>query len=292
MLQTLRKMASSAKAQLLRCLRGMRRVVDEISIAIKYSLDRGAQRSKRGYRLYRKLNLPDWYHDFSVIGITTRRFRDGGYDLSQQDKEPILFDFIKKASQIVKARGNGVETSPAILVDLFCADAYYSIFALHRNLFHSAVGVDFEEGSGEGFIRGGVLEQAETISNLCGLQDRLALRNCDVMNYEGNFDVCLCIGGLYHIADPLGLLRRVTAKTSCALVIQTVIPSNVSEDVPFFVTPAPHWTWGCRFNKKYLVESLEGLGWTVSALDVRPMRANIHLWDALSLSLLCVKGPR
>lgn len=284
----LKLIALTMKLKVRKCFVLLYRVVDEISVLILFVLSRF---SKGGecFSRFRKLNLPIWYHDFSIVGVKTRRFRDGGYDLSQEDKAPILFDYIDRAGKIVRGI-NTEKDAPISLVDLFCADAYYSLYALHHGLIDSAVGVDSEEGSGEGFIRGGVLDQAATIAKICATDEKLVLNKSDVMTYEGVFDICLCIGGLYHIADPTGLLRRVTAQTRHVLVIQTVIPSIVGEGVPFFVTPAPHWTWGSRFNRKYLTEALEGMGWTISAVDVSPLRANIHAWDNLSLSLLCVKN--
>lgn len=290
-MSALKKIVLYSKSWLLEAIEIARKVIDEVSVAISFLIVRTTRSARIDFRNYRKLNLPNWYHDFSAVGIRTRRFRDGAYDLSQEDKEPVVIDYLEQAARIVNER-KSPQDGPSSLVDLFCADAYYSIFALHRGLFQSAVGVDFEEKSGEGFVRGGVLDQAETIAALCGLQHRLVLNNSDVMDYTGTFDLCLCVGGLYHIADPAGLLKRITSQTRHALVIQTVIPSNVGEDAPFFVTPAPNWTWGCRFNKKYLLNVLEELGWLVSKVDVRPLRANIHEWDKLSLSLLCVKSDR
>ncbi|MDO8343839.1 MAG: hypothetical protein Q7T48_11595 [Cellvibrio sp.] len=267
----------------------LRHIANEVRVVMLFAINYFNQ-GVPGFSLYRKLNLPNWYHDFSIVGIKTRTFREGGYDLSQKIKEPILFNYIENASGIVKAR-NGEKKTPSSLVDLFCADAYYSIYALHNDLVELAVGVDSEEGSGEGFVRGGVLDQADTISKICTLQGKLSLNKSDVMEYRGVFDICLCIGGLYHISDPLSLLRRISAQTRHVLVIQTIIPSHVNEETPFFVTPAPHWTWGSRFNKKYLIDALTGMGWTISAVDVKPMLVNSNEWDKLSLSLLCVKNP-
>jgi SAM-dependent methyltransferase len=261
---------------------------DEISIALTFPFKKNLNGTALNYSTYRKLLLPSWYHDFSTIGIPTSFFRAGGYNLSQEDKEPILFPLIDQACQLVKAKTTSAH-STINLIDLFCADAYYSIYALHNNLVQSAVGVDYEESSGEGFLRGGVLNQAEMISTLCGVRDRLVLKNGNVMTYEGKFDICLCFGGLYHIESPEELLARISDQTRHALVIQTVIPSNVDESEPFFISPAPNWTWGCRFNQKYLIQVLEKLGWEIVKTDLRPLRYNEHDWDKLSLSVLCIK---
>ena len=239
------------------------------------------------WRMHRKLCNPSWYHDFSPVGIKTRLFLGVEYQLSQEDKQEILFGLLKRArEEFVNTGGIG---SPS-MVDLFCADAFYSIYALKMDLVAHSVGVDLEQQAGEGGIRMGVLNQAATIRSLASLDKRLELVNGDVMRYEGSYDLCLCAGGLYHINDPAALISRITAQTRKLLIIQTVIPSNVGESEPFFVTPAPHWTWGSRFNRIWLEEELMKNGWTIVEADVRPMRANIHDWDRLSLSILCVKG--
>ena len=239
------------------------------------------------WTMHRKLCNPSWYHDFTPVGIRTRLFPSEEYQLSQEDKQTVLFGMLERAREEFERSG---EAGLPSLVDLFCADAFYSIYALKMNLVSHSVGVDMEQQSGEGSIRMGVLQQAATIRSLSGLDQRLDLVSGDVMAYEGDYDVCLCAGGLYHINDPAALIAKITNQTRKLLLIQTIIPSNVSESEPFFVTPAPHWTLGSRFNRNWLEGVLVENGWTIIDADVRPLRANSHDWDRLSLSLLCVKG--
>lgn len=238
----------------------------------------------KSWAVHRKLCSPSWYHDFSSVGIETRLFAGSEYRLSQEDKQAVLFNLLLRAKS--DSTSGEAELS---MVDLFCADAFYSIYALSKGLVAHATGVDLGEGSGEGSVRMGVLEQAALIRGLRGLDERLDLVNMDVMNYQGVYDLCLCAGGLYHIADPETLIKRITRQTRKLLIIQTVIPSDVSELEPFFVSPAPHWSWGSRFNRNWLIKILEDNGWRILAEDLRPMRANEHNWDRLSLSLLCSK---
>lgn len=87
----------------------------------------------------------------------------------------------------------------------------------------------------------------------------------------------------------MAVQRFLSTQTRKFLIIQTVIPSNVTESAPFFVTPAPHWSWGSRFNRKWLESELAKYGWAVLDADVRPMRANVHDWDRFSLTLFCIK---
>jgi hypothetical protein len=237
------------------------------------------------WKMHRKLCNPSWYHDFSPVGVETRLFPGSEYQLSQEDKQEILFELLKRAKDEFMCSHQRLPS----LVDLFCADAFYSIYALKTNLVAHSVGIDLEQQAGEGSIRMGVLQQAATIRALLGLEGRLDLISGDVMAYEGEYDVCLCAGGLYHISDPAALIARITLQTRALLLIQTVIPSHISESEPFFVAPAPHWTWGSRFNRNWLEKILAENGWTILVEDTRPMRANTHNWDQLSLSVLCTK---
>lgn len=43
-----------------------------------------------------------------------------------------------------------------------------------------------------------------------------------------NYDVVLCSGVLYHVSDPVGLLRRLRSKTKELCVIETVISDTIS----------------------------------------------------------------
>ena len=277
---------------------GVRRIIkntvikslDEIKVAYNFltSFDHRVGKNLN-FSSYRKLNLPIWYHDFSEVGLPTSFYRDGGYNQSQKDKAPILFDLIREASSLVKQQKLTMKDEIS-LVDLFCADAYYSIYSLHHNLATYAAAIDCQDKSGEGSVRANVLEQANFVSKLLGLENRLLPINQDVLSYEGNFDICLCFGGLHHISNPHELLKRITTQTGHALIIQTIITSNQGETVPFFITPSPGWSWGCRFNATYLTSILHELGWQIIRQDIRVMETNPSPWDNFSISILCVKA--
>lgn len=241
------------------------------------------------WSMHRKLLHPSWYHDFSTVGIQTSIFPGGEYRLSQEDKQNEIMDMLQSAANEYAKQGSGKLPT---MIDLFCADAYYSIRALKMGHISFATGYDLEQQAGEGKIRMGVLEQAKTIRKLVGLEERLHLVNEDVMNYEGEYDICLCAGGLYHISDPAALIERISSQTRNLLVIQTVLPLHISDLEPFFVAPAPHWTWGSRFNRKWLEVVLAKNGWVILDHKSRTMRANEHDWDKVSITLLCIKESK
>ena len=62
-------------------------------------------------------------------------------------------------------------------------------------------------------------------------------------------DIVANIGGLYHVNDPEGILKMSYQMASKFLIVQSVV-SLESNDEDYFVSPAPGWTWGCRYSKQ------------------------------------------
>lgn len=235
---------------------------------------------------YVMLRTPNWYHDFDVLGVKTRQFAFDGYDTSQQDKQQIIFSLLDKA--IAYCQGMRQAGGQLRLVELFCADCFYSIYALQKGA-DSAVGIDLAEESGEGAIRGVVLDQALLVAGLLGQEDRLTVLRQDVKEFQGQYDLCICAGGLYHLEDPAQLIRHISAKISRALVIQTVVSLENGREDAYFESPAPGWTWGCRFNDIYLINLLKENGWSVRAIEQNELRANLKASDRGSLNIFCTR---
>lgn len=238
-------------------------------------------------RAYVMLQTPNWYHDFDVLGVKTHQFAFDGYDISQQDKQQIIFSLLDKA--IAYCQGARPTGTTLRLVELFCADCFYSIYALKKGV-DSAVGIDLAEESGEGAIRGVVLDQALLVSGLLGQADKLTVLRQDVRDFQGEYELCICAGGLYHLENPAQLIRHISARIRRALVIQTVVSLEVSGEEPYFETPAPGWTWGCRFNDVYLIQLLKENGWDVRAVEKNELRANQKARDRGSLNIFCTRA--
>lgn len=243
------------------------------------------------YRSLRKLSFgemliyytPDWYHDFAILGFKTHQMKHEGAYEAQRDKQTIIFDFIKKAVDFCRKSAHGPEHLTG--VELFCADGFYSNFCV-QNGVDSMLGIDLAEESGEGTKRASVLDQARVITKLLGNETKIIFERRDVFNLQDEYDICLCLGGLYHLNDPeklLGLLRKKTRKV---LIIQTVV-SLEREDEDYFETPCPGWTWGCRFSHQYLLKMLERNGWNIQQTDRNEITWNKRLCDRGSSYVLC-----
>ena len=133
-------------------------------------------------------------------------------------KQAMTADWISKA---VKGK---------CVLDLFSANGAFSFLAAFAGA-KSVVGVEYSEDrvNCAKFI-------ATTIRTDCAIQFRCGdvYKICEY--FHEPFDVVLCLGGLYHIADPAFILRQIGHLTKERLVLQTsqVLPHSTNRAY-FFV---------------------------------------------------------
>lgn len=113
------------------------------------------------------------------------------------------------------------------VLDLFAANGAFSIIASRAGAAE-VVGIEYSEDR---------LECARFLAST--LPDR-AIRfiQADVYELEQHlqepFDIVLCLGGLYHVADPALILRKIRALTKETLLLQTAQVLDSSENVASF----------------------------------------------------------
>ena len=96
---------------------------------------------------------------------------------------------------------------------------------------------------------------------------------------EGDqYDIILCAGGLYHISDPVKLLKKCYKITKQFLILQTVITQETNSP-DYFVTPAPGWQHGCRFSDSGLKNRLEEIGWITYEHATNELTGNYRACD-------------
>lgn len=227
---------------------------------------------------------PDWYHDFTILGLPTFQLPEDGAKEAQEDKQYIIFDYIKRAVEYIKQNFN--EELPITGVELFCADGFYSNYAV-QNGIDSMMGIDLEDLSGEGGKRSSVLDQARLATKLLNNSKKAKFQKGDVFNLKDSYDICLCLGGLYHLEDPEKLIALLKEKINKVLIVQTVV-SLETEDENYFETPCPGWNWGCRFSHNYLKKMLDRNGWKIIKEDRNEIIWNQRLCDRGSSYILCI----
>lgn len=213
-----------------------------------------------------------WYHDFSLLGYPTIQ-REGIFYLNQESKQYHILGMIQIAIAICKDMG----VAQPIGIELFCADGYYSNHAIQAGAAHIH-GFDVDDKE---------LLKARTISKILGKSKRIEFYKKDVFEIDDNYDFAICAGGLYHITDPEGLLRLLRRKVQGPLVIQTVY-SLACNNEDYFESPAPGWTWGCRFSYKFLLSMLERSGWKIVYKKSNELKGNERLEDRGSAYILCI----
>jgi len=217
------------------------------------------------------LLISPWYHDFTGLGFHTRQ-RRGMYKPAQECKQQPLFDLIDHAISLCREKGK-----PASGIELFCADGFYSNYAVRRGaaMIH---GTDRDAYD---------LSKARLITRILGNQGKITFEQCDVFDIPDTYDFAICAGGLYHISNPGELLKLLRGKTRTACVIQTIYSlSNISED--YFESRSSRGLGGFRFSYSYLLKMVGDAGWKILEARTNEMKCHKHLEDRGSAYLLCV----
>lgn len=212
-----------------------------------------------------------WYHDFSPLGFKTPQ-RPGIGLANQVSKQPILFPMIEKALQLCRQAKNNLRG-----LELFCADGFFGIYAAQQGA-QSVRGVD---------LNGMELARARLASKILGQDGRTRFEREDVHQLQGEYDFCICAGGLYHLSDPVQLVRSLTQRIHGPLVIQTVV-SHAHTEPDYFVTPCPNHNAGSRFSYHWLLRMVKQAGWVIVEATQNELKGNRRARDRGSAYLLCV----
>ncbi|MCH8028367.1 MAG: class I SAM-dependent methyltransferase [Candidatus Dadabacteria bacterium] len=192
--------------------------------------------------------------------------------LNQGSKQWILFKLIDRAIALCREQGESIKG-----VELFCADGFYANYAVQRGA-ESVMGIDNDTYQ---------QDKARLITKLLHNEGKISFAERDVFDLPDSYDFCICAGGLYHLSNPSDLLKLLRESIHTALVIQTVY-SLAIEAEDYFETPAPHWTWGCRFSHLYLLQMVTDCGWEILESHTNELKGNKRPEDRGSAYLLCV----
>jgi 2-polyprenyl-3-methyl-5-hydroxy-6-metoxy-1,4-benzoquinol methylase len=214
----------------------------------------------------RALFAEPWYHDFGPLGLRTPQ-RDGIFPANQAAKQEPLFRLLDAALPRAGA--------DVAVLELFCADGFYGLWAARQGA-RRVVGVDTDPRE---------IAKARLAAKLLGVSGA-EFRVADVFATSDRVPVAICAGGLYHLSDPARLLRQLRDQVSAALVVQTVYHLGRPEP-DYFESPAPGWTWGCRFSREYLLAMVERCGWRVEHAEANVLTGNDRPADRGSAYLLC-----
>jgi len=221
-------------------------------------------------------HLGPLYHSYRLLGGTNEQF-PGIFAPNQACKEPILIAYIQWA--IAKCRDT--IATPVSFAELFCADGYYAMLARKLGATES-MGIDNDRDQHFG--------TAPKIAAALGLADvRFVKMEVDAIDTLPQVDIVANVGGLYHVANPLEILRKSYAMARRFLIVQNVV-SLASTDPAHFVTPAPGWTWGSRFGRESFDAAMRATGWDIVDHHFNELEGNTRPEDRGSAYYLVRKG--
>lgn len=215
-----------------------------------------------------------WYHDFSALGLPTKH-RGEFYRSNQEAKAPMICHLIDEALRIVEEHPTRANRNPTAM-ELFCADAYYAMYVAKIRPFFQVHAMDRSADE---------IKRGRAVAKALDLQDRVMLEQHSVGAYHGDADLVLCTGGLYHLHDPLKLLKRLCQPSVKAMVVQSVY-SLEDDHLDYFGKAPPDRPHGSRFSAAWLLNAIRKAGWDVVEDGVNELKAN-PMRDRGSLYVLC-----
>jgi hypothetical protein len=215
------------------------------------------------------------YHSYRLFGIQNQQRPE--FVVNQRVKEPIILGYIALA--LGKSR-RSVDDCVSF-AELFCADAYYAMLAAWLGA-SPAVGIDNN--------REGWSKPANEIARRLGLRVDFQQRDVNDLNESDVYDVVANIGGLYHVPNPIDVLRKSWTMARHYLIVQSVV-SLANEYAEYFESPAPGWTHGSRFSADFLFSAIRAEGYRVIDSCRNVLEGNERLEDRGSVYVLIEKRP-
>ena len=205
------------------------------------------------------------YHDYKVFGFKNYQL-PGIYSLNQKSKEPIINAYIQYS--IAKSR---IKTQDKVsFAELFAADCYYAMVARHFGATYS-IGID---NNCHGYSN-----HVTQIAKTLGIDNfEFCLRDINNIDEFERVDIVANLGGLYHVSNPKEIIEKSFNMTKKFLIIQNVVSMH-NNDEDYFESPAPGWTWGCRFNRFSFDKLLQSLGYKIIDKHFNELEGNDRLED-------------
>lgn len=219
-------------------------------------------------------DLGPLYHSYRLFGVDNQQLEQ--FRVNQVCKESIILGYILLC--IGKSRANCFATPS--FAELFCADGYFTMAA---NYFGAepAVGIDNN--------RDGWSKHGEEIARRLGLTD-VSFEHLDVNTIaESNkYDIVANIGGLYHVSNPVDILRKSYDLTKRFLIVQSVV-SMLNNDPDYFVAPAPGLQHGCRYSPQAFANMVASQGYRIIDMQFNQLEGNQRVEDRGSVYMLIEK---
>jgi tRNA (mo5U34)-methyltransferase len=168
-----------------------------------------------------------WFYPFRLPSGRTTPSYDGGWLDGIHHTRSTMLDRV--LDETFKGKESG-----ATAIDIACHQGWFSCQLAQRG-FSKVIGVD---------ARPEHIADAKLIRDTLGLGN-IELRQSDVHAIDtaawGQFDLCLVLGLIYHLENPIGALRVARALTRKVCLVETQVVPNMSGMVDYgsyqFVRP-------------------------------------------------------
>jgi hypothetical protein len=220
-------------------------------------------------------DLGPLYHSYRFFGVDNPQIVN--FAANQRCKEAIILSYILNG--IAKSRKS--MDAPVSFAELFCADGYFTMLA-RRLGATTAVGIDSN--------RDGHTALAPKIAERLGLDNvRFEVRDVNSIADVNAYDVVANLGGLYHVSNPIEILRKSYELARRYLIVQTVVSLTSTSD-DYFVSPAPGWNWGSRFSLQSFIKTVQSQGYRVLDGFFNELEGNVRPEDRGSVYMLIEKA--
>ena len=168
------------------------------------------------------------------------------FDLGNGVKTPVYAESLKQIHNVRKSMifsfldSTNFDYQSSSLLDIACNEGYFTFEMLKRGC-KLATGIDARK---------------ENIEKAIFVKNHLQYTNCkfrqdDIFKFKSEeigFEVVFLLGLIYHVEDPIGLLRKAASLTSKYLFVETQLCKN-DQTIPFGWGTAHHYLEG----KSYFV---------------------------------------
>lgn len=157
--------------------------------------------------------LGPWFYEFDLGGCRTE-------SALPEEVQGIFSTRLEMVNGVVENHF-GSRLPEICCIDVGCHEGFYSVSMAQKGCGH-VLGIDVRERN---------IEKARFVADALSLQNiEYRPGNCEEMDPGrlGRFELCLFLGILYHLENPMRCLRNVSAVTKELCIIETQVIEDVS----------------------------------------------------------------
>jgi hypothetical protein len=117
---------------------------------------------------------------------------------------------------------------------------------------------------------------------------RFEQRDVQAIVEHNAYDIVANLGGLYHVENPVEVLRKSYNLARRYLIVQTVV-TGANNDPDYYECPAPAQTFGNRYSPQSFVNMVQAEGYRILDAEFNHLAGNPRVQDQGSVYMLIQK---